>query len=77
MSVIVVYEVVLIVRFIVQVNECGITHFTLGDGGNYENSYVPWNTQYATPSGVPDWTAFRESSFGVGQLTIFNATHAK
>ena len=48
-----------------------------GDGGNYENAYIPWKTNYKTDSGIPDWTAFRESSFGVAELKIFNATHAK
>ncbi|KAL3913979.1 MAG: hypothetical protein SGPRY_007789, partial [Prymnesium sp.] len=42
----------------------------LGDGGNYEGTYVPWREPQ------PQWSVFRESSFGVGRLQIMNATHA-
>ena len=52
------------------VNPCGITHLVLGDGGNYENAYVPWNVP-ARP-----WSAFREASFGVASLTVLSATQA-
>ncbi|KAG0554933.1 hypothetical protein KC19_12G131200 [Ceratodon purpureus] len=53
-----------------RVDPCGIMHITVGDGGNreglarkfYENS--------------PDWSVFREASFGHAQLKIVNATHA-
>lgn len=58
-------------------NSCGITHIALGDGGNYENAAVPWKTNYSTPSGLPEWSAFRESSFGIAGLVIHNATHAR
>lgn len=42
-----------------QLDDCGPIHMTIGDGGNYEGTYVPWRTPQ------PDWSAFRESSFGV------------
>jgi hypothetical protein len=51
------------------VDSCGPTYLNIGDGGNYEGTYVDWRTQ-------PDWSEFRESSFGIGELTIYNATHA-
>jgi len=54
-----------------EVNECGPMHLNLGDGGNREGAYVPWD-----PS-QPSWSAFRESSFGVGRLDIHNGTHLK
>ena len=53
------------------VDPCGITYLNLGDGGNREGAYVPW----LEPQ--PAWSAFRESSFGVGLLTFVNSTHAK
>eukprot|EP01041_Mallomonas_annulata_P004203 gene4203-8363_t len=49
---------------------CGPTYFTVGDGGNYEYTYVPWRL----PPSV--WSAFRESSFGVSGISIVNDTHA-
>ncbi len=51
------------------VDSCGPTYLNIGDGGNYEGTYVDWRTQ-------PDWSEFRESSFGIGELTIYNETHA-
>ena len=52
------------------VDPCGITHLVLGDGGNYQNAYVPWIDP------VKPWSAFREASFGVASLTILSATQA-
>jgi hypothetical protein len=52
-----------------ELDPCGATHFTLGDGGNYEGTYTTWFE-------APAWSAFRESSFGVTELEIFNDTHA-
>jgi acid phosphatase type 7 len=52
------------------VDPCGITHLVLGDGGNYENAYVPW-IDPAQP-----WSAFREASFGVASLNVLSATQA-
>ena len=57
-------------------DECGIITLNLGDGGNYEGAYVPWRIENDTADGAPVWSAFRESSFGVGDLTIVNSTHA-
>ena len=51
---------------------CGTTHLVVGDGGNYEGPYGKgWNTPQ------PPWSAFREGSFGSGQLEVHNATHAR
>jgi hypothetical protein len=49
---------------------CGPVYMNIGDGGNYEGVYTKWRT-------APDWTAFREASFGVAKLVVENATHAK
>eukprot|EP01035_Chromulina_nebulosa_P021141 gene21141-27393_t len=52
------------------VDPCGPIHLTIGDGGNYEGAYVPWLDP------VPDWSAFREASFGVGELAFQSPTSA-
>ena len=52
------------------VDACGPIYLNLGDGGNREGAYVPWQMPQ------PDWSAFRESSFGVGFLKVVNASHA-
>jgi len=57
-------------------DDCGMITLNLGDGGNYEGAYVPWRIDPDTPNGQPEWSAFRESSFGVGDLTVVNSTHA-
>lgn len=49
---------------------CGPHYLNLGDGGNREGTYIPWMDPQ------PEWSAFRESSFGVGALKLYNATHA-
>lgn len=49
---------------------CGILYITIGDGGNREGLAGTW----LDPQ--PVWSVFRESSFGHGELEIFNATHA-
>ena len=46
---------------------CGPVHILLGDGGNYEGAYVPWRDPQ------PSWSAFRESSFGAGQINVISA----
>ena len=51
-------------------NECGPVYLNLGDGGNYEGTYVPWREPQ------PAWSAFRESSFGVGSMRFVNSSHA-
>ena len=52
------------------VDPCGITHLVLGDGGNYENAYVPWIVPQSS------WSAFREASFGVASLNVISASQA-
>lgn len=49
---------------------CGPVHITIGDGGNREGLAH----KYKNPP--PDWSVFREASFGHGELKIANATHA-
>lgn len=44
--------------------------------GNYEAEVTPWREDTSTPTGAPAWSAFRESSFGVGELRVENSTHA-
>ncbi|VFQ67281.1 unnamed protein product [Cuscuta campestris] len=51
-------------------NQCGPVHITIGDGGNKEGLA----TEYDEPQ--PEWSMFREASFGHGALTIVNSTHA-
>jgi hypothetical protein len=53
-----------------KLNECGIVHITIGDGGNREGLATDWKNPQ------PSWSVKRESSFGFGQLSIANATHA-
>jgi len=53
-----------------ETNSCGPVHFDLGDAGNREGAYTDW----LMPQ--PSWSAFREASFGVGKLVIYNETHA-
>lgn len=49
---------------------CGPIHITIGDGGNREGLA----TRYNDPQ--PEWSVFREASFGHGELKIVNSTHA-
>ncbi|GLT62108.1 hypothetical protein SLA2020_347700 [Shorea laevis] len=49
---------------------CGAVHITVGDGGNREG--LAHN--YKNPP--PEWSVFREASFGHGELKIVNSTHA-
>ena len=51
-------------------NSCGPVYLTVGDAGN-RGGTDPW----VQPQ--PDYSAFRESSFGVGGLTVHNSTHAQ
>ena len=53
-----------------QPNACGPVYLNLGDGGNREGGEAAWVSPH------PEWSAFRESSFGVGALDIINETHA-
>ncbi|URE13557.1 RNA-binding protein C23E6.01c [Musa troglodytarum] len=49
---------------------CGPLHITIGDGGNREGLAQ----RYFHPK--PEWSVFREASFGHGELKIVNSTHA-
>jgi hypothetical protein len=46
-------------------------HLVVGDGGNYEG---PYGGGWRDPQ--PEWSAFREGSFGAGRLVLENATDA-
>ncbi|KAK3014489.1 hypothetical protein RJ639_009392 [Escallonia herrerae] len=49
---------------------CGAVHITIGDGGNKEGLAQ----KYKSPS--PEWSVFREASFGHGELKMMNSSHA-
>ncbi|PON40179.1 Acid phosphatase [Parasponia andersonii] len=49
---------------------CGAVHITIGDGGNREGLAH----RYLYPQ--PEWSEFREASFGHGELKMVNSTHA-
>ncbi|XVF34020.1 hypothetical protein REPUB_Repub18cG0021000 [Reevesia pubescens] len=49
---------------------CGAVHITIGDGGNKEGLAQ----RYRHPK--PEWSLFREASFGHGELKIVNSTHS-
>ncbi|GAB4849609.1 Purple acid phosphatase 18 [Ancistrocladus abbreviatus] len=49
---------------------CGAVHITIGDGGNWEGLAH----KYKDPK--PEWSVFREASFGHGELKIVNLSHA-
>ncbi|XVF77501.1 hypothetical protein PTKIN_Ptkin14bG0049600 [Pterospermum kingtungense] len=51
-------------------DRCGTVHITIGDGGNKEGLAQ----KYREPR--PEWSLFREASFGHGELKIVNSTHA-
>ncbi|XP_010267676.1 PREDICTED: purple acid phosphatase 18-like [Nelumbo nucifera] len=51
-------------------DSCGAVHITIGDGGNREGLAQ----RYYKPA--PEWSVFREASFGHGELRIVNSTHA-
>ncbi|XP_073392097.1 purple acid phosphatase 18 isoform X2 [Physcomitrium patens] len=53
-----------------KVDPCGIMHITVGDGGNREGLARRFRDN------PPEWSAFREASFGHAELEIVNATHA-
>ncbi|CAL4942944.1 unnamed protein product [Urochloa decumbens] len=53
-----------------RLDPCGAVHITIGDGGNREGLAH----RYRNPK--PDWSVFREASFGHGELKIVNSTHA-
>lgn len=44
-------------------------YITIGDGGNAEGLATGWvNPQ-------PDWSVYRQASYGHGELSVFNETH--
>jgi hypothetical protein len=45
-------------------------YITIGDGGNAEGLALPW----VEPQ--PAWSLYRQASYGFGELTVTNATHA-
>lgn len=49
---------------------CGAVHITIGDGGNREGLA----RRYKDPQ--PEWSVFREASFGHGEVKIVNSSHA-
>jgi predicted phosphohydrolase len=53
-----------------KVDPCGIMHITVGDGGNREGLARKFHDH------SPDWSVFREASFGHAELKVVNATHA-
>uniref|UniRef100_A0A0G4FPE9 Purple acid phosphatase n=1 Tax=Chromera velia CCMP2878 TaxID=1169474 RepID=A0A0G4FPE9_9ALVE len=54
-----------------KVDNCGPTYIMIGDGGNREGAYLPWREPQ------PEWSAFREGSFGIGLMEVVNETHIK
>jgi len=48
----------------------GTYYITIGDGGNKEGPYCPWEADY-------EWSLRKENSFGWGLFDIVNATHAQ
>ena len=54
-----------------ELDPCGPVHLVVGDGGNYEG---PYGGGWRVPQ--PEWSAFREGSFGAGRLVLENATDA-
>ncbi|KAI4388182.1 hypothetical protein MLD38_000535 [Melastoma candidum] len=53
-----------------KLDPCGPVHITIGDGGNREGLAH----RYHDPQ--PEWSAFREASFGHGELEFVNSSHA-
>ncbi|XP_010545536.1 PREDICTED: purple acid phosphatase 18 isoform X2 [Tarenaya hassleriana] len=49
---------------------CGAVHITIGDGGNREGLA----RKYKDPQ--PEWSVFREASFGHGEFQIVNSSHS-
>ncbi|PWA51641.1 purple acid phosphatases superfamily protein [Artemisia annua] len=54
-----------------QMDNCGPVHITIGDGGNLHGLVTTYKEPQATIS------AFREASFGHGELEMVNASYAK
>jgi 3',5'-cyclic AMP phosphodiesterase CpdA len=47
----------------------GPVYVTIGDGGNQEGPYCGWRHL--------EWSAFTENSFGYGEFSIMNSSHAQ
>lgn len=56
-----------------QTHPCGPVYINIGDGGNREGPYAYW-LPFEKNSSV--WSAFRQGSFGIGDLKIINSSHA-
>lgn len=56
--------------FNLKADDCGLYHITIGDGGNREGLA----RTFLDPK--PDWSIYREASFGHGILQLLNSTHA-
>lgn len=54
-----------------ELDNCGPIYITIGDGGNAEGLASGW------VSPQPQWSAFREASFGHGELVLTNSSVAK
>ena len=52
-------------------NAKGPYYIVLGDGGNREGLQNDW----LDPQ--PDWSVFRQASYGHGELEVVNATHLR
>jgi hypothetical protein len=51
-------------------DDCAPVHIVIGDGGNREGIAGPWMQPQ------PEWSAFREGSYGHGTLQVESATRA-
>eukprot|EP00877_Chromochloris_zofingiensis_P005008 jgi/Chrzof1/14508/Cz09g05130.t1 len=97
----------LILGLLLQLNDCGPVHITIGDAGNAEGTYKDFIDSVASSTSYclnpearsfpsyqpqrcfsyqngeycftkqPEWSAYREPSFGHGTLDVLNATHAQ
>ena len=54
-----------------KINARGAIYINIGDGGNREGL----SNDYLKPT--PDWSAFREPSYGMGALDVINSTYAE
>jgi len=60
---------------------CGPVYLNVGDGGNREGAEAFGFSEIWLPGSGgevrPEWSIFRQATFGVGQLDLLNETHAK
>jgi len=52
--------------------ECGQVYIVVGDGGNREEASL-----FDSKKKIPDWSAFRQSSFGFGSLEVIDENKSK